>query len=117
MSYTVNATFLRERIRVEGSAPIAMYVVNASLTGEDYLYYTNYNQDVYGYGLDGNGNVGQLVNAADGVIAASYEYDPYGNTTVADGVLAGENPFRFSSKYLDTETDLYYYGYRYYSAQ
>jgi RHS repeat-associated protein len=29
--------------------------------------------------------------------------------------MANENPFRFSTKYYDTETDLYYYGYRYYS--
>jgi RHS repeat-associated protein len=26
------------------------------------------------------------------------------------------NPFRFSSKYQDDETDLLYYGYRYYNA-
>jgi RHS repeat-associated protein len=28
--------------------------------------------------------------------------------------LADANPFRFSTKYLDAETGLYYYGYRYY---
>jgi len=28
--------------------------------------------------------------------------------------MAKSNPFRFSSKYLDQETGLYYYGYRYY---
>lgn len=57
MSYTVNATFLTERIRPEGSSPIMMYVINASLTGTDYLYYANYNQDVYGYQLDTDGNM------------------------------------------------------------
>ncbi|MCP4491293.1 MAG: hypothetical protein GY820_28855, partial [Gammaproteobacteria bacterium] len=34
---------------------------------------------VYYYLYDANGNVGQLVNAADGTIAAHYEYDPFGN--------------------------------------
>jgi RHS repeat-associated protein len=30
--------------------------------------------------------------------------------------MAKANPFRFSTKYQDDETDLFYYGYRYYSA-
>jgi RHS repeat-associated protein len=30
--------------------------------------------------------------------------------------MAGANPFRFSTKFQDVETDLLYYGYRYYSA-
>ncbi len=31
------------------------------------------------------------------------------------GTMAKNNPFRFSSKYQDDETDLLYYGYRYYN--
>ena len=30
--------------------------------------------------------------------------------------MAKANPFRFSTKYQDDETDLLYYGYRYYDA-
>ena len=63
------------------------------------------------YTYDGNGNVSELVNA-DGSIAAHYEYDPFGISLTA---TASDNPFRFSTKYLDAETGLYYYGYRYYS--
>ena len=33
-----------------------------------------------------------------------------GGTAIADG-----NPFRFSTKYVDTESGLIYYGFRYYS--
>jgi RHS repeat-associated protein len=66
---------------------------------------------------DGNGNVGQLINAATGALDAHYEYDPYGNTIVATGILAATNPYRFSAKYLDVEFNLYYYGYRYYDPQ
>ncbi|QOJ13653.1 MAG: RHS repeat-associated core domain-containing protein [Planctomycetia bacterium] len=44
-----------------------------------------------------------------------YEYDPYGNTISKSGSCADTNPFRFSTKFLDPETGLYYYGYRYYS--
>lgn len=32
------------------------------------------------------------------------------------GPAAKTNPFRFSTKYQDDETDLLYYGYRYYDA-
>lgn len=69
---------------------------------------------VQNYTYDGNGNVSEVLNS-DGSIAAHYEYDPYGNTIKADGASAQENQFRFSTKYLDAETGLYYYGYRYYS--
>jgi len=68
----------------------------------------------YIYLYDGNGNVGQLVDIANGSKVASYEYDPYGNTLVAAGDYAASNPFRFSTKYADDETGLYYYGYRWY---
>ena len=70
----------------------------------------------YLYCFDANGNIGQVVSAADGAIAARYEYDPYGKPIKAEGAYAGENPFRFSTKYHDDETGLVYYGYRYYSA-
>ncbi|CAA6690077.1 MULTISPECIES: RHS repeat domain-containing protein [unclassified Lentimonas] len=65
---------------------------------------------------DVNGNVSELLDAS-GAIAAHYEYDPFGNVTRSSGAYANVNPFRFSSKYLDAETGLYYYGYRYYDAQ
>ncbi|MGO8931774.1 MAG: RHS repeat-associated core domain-containing protein [Limisphaerales bacterium] len=41
---------------------------------------------------------------------------PFGEVTRATGPMAKPNPFRFSTKYQDDETDLVYYGYRYYSA-
>ena len=72
--------------------------------------------EVRHYFYDANGNVGQLVNPADGAVTARYEYDPFGKAIVADGIDAAGNVFRFSTKYWDEETDLVYYGYRYYSA-
>ncbi len=69
------------------------------------------------YVYDANGNAGQLVDAADGALAAHYEYDPFGNLLTASGPDADNNPFRFSTKYFDTETGLYYYGYRYYAPE
>ena len=64
--------------------------------------------------FDGNGNVAALVNAADGTSVANYEYGPFGEVIRATGPMAKANPFRFSTKYQDDETDLLYYGYRYY---
>lgn len=64
---------------------------------------------------DGNGNVSQIVDGSDNSIVAVYHYDPYGNAIVASGPEARNNSFRFSTKYFDAETGLYYYGYRYYS--
>jgi RHS repeat-associated protein len=63
---------------------------------------------------DGNGNVAALVKASDGMISATYEYGPFGEVLRANGTMARANPFRFSTKYQDDETDLFYYGFRYY---
>ncbi len=64
---------------------------------------------------DGNGNVAALVKAVDGTISARYEYGPFGELIRASGPMAKVNPIRWSTKYWDEETDLVYYGYRYYS--
>ena len=41
---------------------------------------------------------------------------PFGEVIRATGSMARANPFRFSTKYQDDESDLVYYGYRYYGA-
>jgi RHS repeat-associated protein len=67
-------------------------------------------------GYDGNGNVGLLTKGSDGSISARYEYGPFGELLRTTGPMGKTNPFRFSTKYQDDETDLLYYGYRYYNA-
>jgi RHS repeat-associated protein len=66
--------------------------------------------------FDGNGNVAALVNVADSAAVAQYEYGPFGEVIRVTGPMGLVNPFRFSTKYQDGETDLLYYGYRYYGA-
>jgi len=39
---------------------------------------------------------------------------PFGEVVRKTGAMAKANPFRFSTKYQDDETDLLYYGYRYF---
>jgi len=63
--------------------------------------------------FDANGNISALAKATDGCGSATYEYGPFGEVIRATGPMAKANPFRFSSKYQDDETDLLYYGYRY----
>ncbi len=74
-------------------------------------------EDVYFIYHDANGNVIGLVDADSDASkpAAEYEYDPFGNLIRASGEAAEVSPFRFSTKYEDPESGMYYYGYRYYS--
>ncbi|WP_176012871.1 RHS repeat-associated core domain-containing protein [Victivallis sp. Marseille-Q1083] len=69
--------------------------------------------NVYTCVVDGNKNVRRLLNTA-GTEVANYDYDPFGGVT-ASGTASAGNPFRFSSEFLDEETGLVYYNYRYYS--
>ncbi len=77
-------------------------------------YYGTQTTNCFG-AYDGNGNVAALVNAADGRSVSQYEYGPFGELLRATGPMVKVNPFRFSTKYEDDETDLLYYGYRYYN--
>ena len=70
--------------------------------------------DYYFPGYDNNGNVIGYWHE-EGDLVAEYAYDAFGNTIYEDGDMADFFPHRFSTKYYDSETDLYYYGYRYYS--
>ena len=68
----------------------------------------------YFYHADGNGNVTYLVKSNQ-TLGASYRYDAYGNTLASSGSMAGINTYRFSSKEIEAESGLYYYGYRWYA--
>jgi RHS repeat-associated protein len=61
---------------------------------------------------DGNGNVSEYLTTT-GSVAAHYEYDPFGNTVVNTDT-SNQFTYKFSTKPADSETGLYYYGYRYY---
>ena len=92
-----------------------------------------------------DGNVSGLVDSADGSLDAKYEYAAFGEPLRVGGTAsADDNPFRFSTKYLDSDgarkrvdgdaegvarraeeagalwalmrqSGLIYYGFRYYS--
>jgi RHS repeat-associated protein len=83
---------------------LAVYTVNAGMTS---TYYPCY---------DANGNITAYVDDL-GFARAEYAYDAFGNTISQSGDLATTFSHRFSTKYADDETGLYYYGYRYYSSE
>jgi RHS repeat-associated protein len=72
------------------------------------------NSGTYFYCYDGNHNVVGLVSATNGAVVAQYEYGPFHELLRATGPLAQTNHFLAATKYLDWETGLYYYGFRYY---
>ena len=45
-----------------------------------------------------------------------WKYGPFGEVIRNTGAMAKANPFRFSAKYQDDESDLLYYGHRFYKA-
>ena len=65
--------------------------------------------------FDGNGNLSALIAATSAANSATYEYGPFGELQRGSGAMTRCNPFRWSTKYRDDETDLIYYGCRYYS--
>ena len=72
------------------------------------------NGQLYFPSFDNNGNVTKYIDESGNVVAA-YEYDDFGRTISQSGPLADFFRHRFSTKYYDPETGLYYYGYRFYS--
>lgn len=65
------------------------------------------------YHADGNGNITYLVDSSQ-ALAASYRYDPFGNTISSSGPIAATNLYRFSSQLIDLNTGMYAYLYRFY---
>ena len=67
----------------------------------------------YYYVLNLQGDVVKLVTES-GAVAASYEYDAWGNILASSGSMAEKNPLRYRGYYYDTETGFYYLQSRYY---
>ncbi len=79
--------------------------LNDLLNGKDYLYL-----------YDANGNVKMLMDKNSDEISATYQYTGFGDILNMDGSIDDKiNPYRFSTKYFDSDIQMYYYGYRYYN--
>ena len=62
---------------------------------------------------DAQGNVTGLIDTSGNLVAA-YEYDPFGKLIRYAGTRSTSMSLLYGTKYLDMETGLIYYGYRYY---
>ena len=78
------------------------------------LLYLTVDDEIYIPCYDNNGNITQYLDV-NGYSVASYAYDSFGGIIIKSGPLADFFRHRFSTKYFDAETGLYYYGYRFYS--
>ncbi len=58
---------------------------------------------------DGNGKIHAYTDAS-GSIVAEYEYAPFGQTTSKSGTRADDFAFRFSTKQLDKDLNVYFYN-------
>jgi RHS repeat-associated protein len=66
------------------------------------------------YQADSLGSITSLTNAA-GSLAQTYTYDSFGKLTASTGPLT--NPFQYTGRDFDTETNLSFYRNRYYDPQ
>ena len=78
------------------------------------LLYVKINGSIYVPHADAYGNIMRYTDTAGNVVA-EYTYDAFGRTIAQTGPLADLFRHRFSTKYFDVETGMYYYGYRFYS--
>ena len=62
---------------------------------------------------DAMGNIIQYLDE-NGTTLVKFAYDAFGNLVGENNISGVCLPHRFSTKYWDVETSLYYYGYRYY---
>ena len=139
---TVNATNTTRFVYDDWAMISEISNQNSSITTNSYVYGLDLSQSLQGAGgvggllsvvskaqslepkaffpcYDANGNVTDYVTT-NGTVAAHYEYDAFGNTTresIAQGLMPNAFPFRFSTKYFDSETQLSYYGFRYYNPE
>ena len=76
------------------------------------------NNSLFLYSHDANKNVSALISTTDGSLAASTDYDPFGNilseTVSPQAPSLKTQAFRFSNEYRDSETGFSAYKYRYY---
>ncbi len=77
------------------------------------LLYLTVDGSIYIPSYDNIGNVTRYLDA-NGNTVAQYTYDAFGKLIFKTGPLADLFRLRFSTKYFDLETGLYYYGYRFY---
>ena len=99
-------------VTIRGTLAASALARHCEATGVSLLYLT-IDGVVYIPCYDNNGNITRYLNANGGTFAR-YSYDAFGRLIARAGRRASFFRHRFSTKYFDSETGLYYYGYRFY---
>ena len=109
-------------ISAQAASPFS-HASNQGAGGVGGLLAVNHQGTSYFPCADANGNTMGLFNASSGTLTARYDYSPFGERITDTGPAkhgGGKieiSPFGFSTKYVDEETSLVYYGFRYYSPE
>ena len=130
ISYAYNGDGQRVLKTVNGITTEYFYngeILAGQKTGDDvivFMYDNNgdafgfiYNETEYYYVKNAQNDIIAIADA-DGTVIANYYYDAWGKSEGITGntEIANLNPLRYRSYYYDTESALYYFNTRYYSA-
>ena len=105
---------MRETVRTDGTVTTVLdFIYDESGKPFAMIDQLSAQPKTYYYVLNLQGDVVKLVTES-GAVAASYEYDAWGNILSSAGSMAEKNPLRYRGYYYDAETGFYYLQSRYY---
>ena len=111
---TQSGKVMRETVRTDGTVTSVLdFIYDESGKPFALVDQLSAQPNTYYYVLTLQGDVVKLVTES-GAVAASYEYDAWGNILSQSGSMAEKNPLRYRGYYYDSETGFYYLQSRYY---
>jgi RHS repeat-associated protein len=96
-----------------GTSRIASKLMRQDVPGANPAGKTPYEKDLYFYHPDHLGSSSYITDL-NGKLYEHLQYFPFGEAWVEENSNAQRTPYHFTSKELDEETGLYYFGARYY---
>ena len=110
---TQSGKVMRETVKTDGTVTLVLdFIYDESGKPFAMIDQLGASPKTYYYVLNLQGDVVKLVTES-GAVAASYEYDAWGNILSSSGSKAEINPLRYRGYYYDTETGSYYVSSRY----
>ena len=111
---TQSGKVMRETVKTDGTVTTVLdFIYDESGKPFAMIDQLSAQPKTYYYVLNLQGDVVKLVTES-GAVAASYEYDAWGNILSQSGSMADANPLRYRGYYYDSETGFYYLQSRYY---
>ena len=111
---TQSGKVMRETVRTDGTVKAVLdFIYDESGKPFAMIDQLSAQPKTYYYVLNLQGDVVKLIDQ-DGAVAASYEYDAWGNILASSGSMAEKNHLRYRGYYYDSETGFYYLQSRYY---